>query len=551
MNMADPQHGESSKERPTNNVDIYYTTEDPSPIVLKQFPQDFSVINNEAGGVVLELGSNSKALIELSNELGCGLQQWKEGKLHSALLVIEQVDAFDGVHHAIRLISKNSEIRDAISEEAHRNLSDTLSELKDRSVQPNTSKLKLSELDLGPTQDWAQRYEGYRILREEAPITFSLELNAWVVTRYADVLAAARDPRLDLNRIVPHKVDGLSPELQAEIRPVTDFISTWMIYNQNPEHMELKKAMSRTFSKANVAPMGELIRETADDLIDQIIATSPDQTFDFVRDYAHPLPAIILGRMLGVPRDGVDRFLQWSDQLAAFMQNFVVSEKPDTKLAAATAAAIAEMQDFFGEAVARRRAGDGPHDALHDVARKTELPDDVIRNQCIHLMFGGHKVPEFLAGNLLYCLFENPSSFKELRERPELIDGAVQEAIRYESPIQFITRAANEPVPFYKETLQPGDQLMLYLGSANRDPRFFQDPDNFNIHRTDNKHLGFGAGTHACSGMPLVSLELREMMLRILDRFPTIRPANPGRAPNWMDNPTFHGLRSLPVQFEL
>jgi cytochrome P450 len=345
-------------------------------------------------------------------------------------------------------------------------------------------------------------------------------------------------------------LQGLEPDVALSLSPVTDFLKTWMIYNEDPTHMQLKKQMSRVFHKDNVHPMKQVIVDTAHALIDRIVERHPDGKFDFVSEYAHPLPAIVLGTMLGVPHDGIERFLQWSDQLAAFMQDFVVSPRPNPMLVSATARAIEEMKEFFGAAVQARQRGSGPQDALADTVARTDLGESVVRNQCIHLMFGGHKVPEFLAGNLLQALLQNPHVFREVRKNRELINQATSEAIRYNSPIQFITRAANEQVPFHGQILQPGEQLMLYIASANRDERVFDSPDDFDIHRSQNKHLGFGAGTHACLGTPLVHLELHSMMDVLFDRFPKLELVYPDIPPAWMSNPTFHGLTSLMISFE-
>ena len=411
------------------------------------------------------------------------------------------------------------------------------------------SLIKKGDFTLMDSSDWEARYKNYNALMEVAPLYYDQMMNAWVASRYEDVSTLSRDNRLDLNRIIPDKVASLPEDVAIALKPITDFVSTWMIYNQDPVHIDLKRPMGRTFAKHNMESVLPMIEEITREVCHQIKREHQTGEFDFIKDFAHPIPAIILGSMLGVPKEEIPRFLGWSDQLAAFMQNFVVSSIPDQRLAAATTSTIEEIKIYFEKAV-RSRQKAGSQDVLGDVVNHTNLAVETIRNQCIHLMFGGHKVPEFLAGTMMYNLGIRPSLLNEVKGNRDLINSTANEAIRYDSPIQFITRAANEPLKIRGTDIKEGDAVLLLLGSANRDKRVFENPESFDIHRPHNKHLGFGAGSHVCLGMPLVTIEIKGMFNALFDEFPNIRLANPDSVPAWSDNPTFHGLRHLKVRFD-
>ena len=291
------------------------------------------------------------------------------------------------------------------------------------------------------------------------------------------------------------------------------------------------------------------VRAITERVCDEIKHNNPQGTFNFISEFAHPIPAMILGSMLGVPTDMVGKFIGWSDQLAAFMQNFVVSESQDRKLIAATIAALDEMKSFFAEAISARRHKPQT-DVLSDIAGASELSVEALRNQYIHLMFGGHKVPEFLSGSLLYLLARDPGLFEKVRVNRAILGNAVNEAIRFESPIQYITRMAIEPLNLRGQEISADSSVLLVLGSANRDERVFENPEQFDIFRAGNKHLGFGAGSHVCIGKPLVGMELTVMFDTLIEQFPNLRLLHPELPPAWSANPTFHGLRHLQVRFD-
>jgi len=464
------------------------------------------------------------------------LSQFALGKIEGTVN-LEQFHGCDGGHYLLTLVKVDgSLISGATSEEFFKLIKNTENE---------RAKIGEAKLTLADTSDWNRKYEDYALLRRDAPVYYDLDLESWIITRYEDVLELARDPRVDLNGVLPAKIKSLPEDVATALKPITDFLQTWMIYNQDPTHDELKKPMSKMFSSQNLQEMEDRIKYLSDGLISNIKANYPDGEFDVVREYAHPLPAMILGEMLGVPLDRITQFLSWSDQLASFMQNFVVSPLPDVALSAATVATIEEMKVFFEKSV-QTRTQENTGDILHDVVSHSTLSVETMRNQCIHMMFGGHKVPEFLLGNLLVTVFKNDGLYERLANDRSLIDGVVQEAIRYESPIQFITRTANEDIALHGQTLKTGDNIMLVIASANRDPSIFMNPDTFDVTRNSRRHLGFGAGSHYCIGSSLVNLELRIMVNSLLDAFPNLKPKNPDM-PIWSSNPTFHGVRELPV----
>ncbi|WP_312875662.1 cytochrome P450 [Paenibacillus planticolens] len=300
----------------------------------------------------------------------------------------------------------------------------------------------------------------------------------------------------------------------------------------------------------------ELIKPVIAEIVKEIIKEvleSKSGSFDFIQDIAHPIPAMVLCRMLGIPSEEVQRFIKWSDDIALFMQNFVVSHTPDKEISEQTKGSMKEMYEYLSQAIADRRK-EKKNDLLSRIIAETpgengELRDDQVIAQTIHLIFGGHKIPQFMLSNTLHLLFKHPHIFHQLKEDMSLLPKVLEECMRLEGPIQYITRNAAQDIEIRGAKIKKGDSVYFFLGSAGRDGDVFEEPDEFRIIRNGNRHIGFGGGFHACIAAVFARAEILEILREVFKSFPNLKPVYNLDNPQWTKNPTFHGITTMPVVY--
>ena len=267
---------------------------------------------------------------------------------------------------------------------------------------------------------------------------------------------------------------------------------------------------------------------------------------EVMRDIAIPLPVIMIGRMLGLPVEDCDRLRSWSDALAAFF-----SGRTDAPAIARATSAIADLETYFGVVIEERRRSPGDDLVSSLIAAEEEgriLDDQELRSTCVMLLFAGHETTTHLIGNGLYVLLRHPDQRDRLIESPNLGPGAVDELLRYESPVQWQSRVALEDVGVSSQTIPKNDRVFLMLGAANRDPAQFPDPDRLDIARHNNRHLAFGLGPHYCAGAALGRLEGLIAIQSTLTRFPRLRLMDP--TPEWFENSVLCGLKRIPLTLD-
>jgi cytochrome P450 len=394
------------------------------------------------------------------------------------------------------------------------------------------------------------RYRIYRELREAEPVFWHEETQSWFVTRYADVSKLLVGEKFITSRLVPAKMELVPESQHLEFSDIIDVISTWMVYNDRPVHARLRGHMNRAFLSTEIDLIRPEIVNIVSEQLDDVLRRNGTE-FEFVTEIAHPIPALVLCKMLGIPGEEVKRFIQWSDDIAAFMQDFVVSPVPDREISEQTRQSMREIVAYLTAAIAERRAT--PRNDLlsrlisEQPGEAGQLRDDEVMTQVIHLIFGGHKIPQFLLSNCLHLLFRAPEAFDAVRRDSALLTPAVEEAIRLEGPTQFITRHAAEDLELHGKTIKKGDSVYFFLGSAGRDPEAFDEPEAFRLDRTGRRHLGFGGGYHACIAAAFSRVEVEEVLKGVLARVPDIRPRYDLDQPLWTSNPTFHGILDMPV----
>lgn len=409
------------------------------------------------------------------------------------------------------------------------------------------ASIKDGTLSLVDTADWKQRYQEYKALQEQAPVYLHPSTRTWIVTGYNDVKELGTNPNLDLSNIIPNKIESLSGEQRESISAVTDSLRNWMIYQPREEHLSIKRVFSKAFNASATEMMTPAVREAALSLLENCPLPGSGETFDFMAKYARPLPTLVLARMMGVPSSDLHKVGKWTSDLTEFMANFVVANQLDPEIATRASSAISEMQDYFGDRVRAVRAqSDGT--ILAHVVGSTSLPDKVITDQCIHIIFGGNKVPEYMAGNAMYHVLRARDGYRSIVSSNALLAQAIDEAARFESPVQFITRSVLKDFSFQGQELKQGDTVYLVLGAANRDARFWASPDTFDLHRSRGGHLAFGVGAHTCVATGMVKSQLFEMLKVFTERYPMVVLAEPTKEPKWTQNATFHGLTELGIK---
>ena len=385
-------------------------------------------------------------------------------------------------------------------------------------------------------------YPTYKRFLEKGPI-HCLDFQGrvfWAVFSYADCSTGLRDPRFSARR-ADSTLLSLSAERRSQYAELARLLNLWMLFRDAPQHSRLRKLMNKGFSPAVV----ESLRLRVESMVDRMLDALPSGSeVDLLRVIAHPLPVRVIAEMLGIADTKQDWLVRSSDAIAAFFGNLARTEEQ----VRAAQDALFELTEFFAKTVGERRKHKGSDliSLLLDIEEEGEvLTEEELHAQCIMLLFGGHETTRNLIGNGMYTLFRQPKEADELRQNPELIRSAIEELLRYESPVQYTARIALEDVDICGVRLRRGEPLMFLIAAANRDPQRFEDPDRLNLKRTNNPHLAFGAGAHSCIGNQLARLEGQVAIWKLLQKFPHMRLAHPKM--EWIPSLGLRGLKELRV----
>jgi cytochrome P450 len=386
----------------------------------------------------------------------------------------------------------------------------------------------------------ADPYSRYAWLRAHDPVHWDESRQLWLVTRYADVLAGLRDPRLSAERswtsvVVPR-------QLRETVSGVQRAYAAQMLFRDGPDHTRLRRAMATAFTPRVVEGMTPLIQSLVDELLDA--ATGRGQ-MDVIADLAYPLPTSVIGAMLGLPRQDMPQLKAWSTDMGT---TYAQDISRPLHLARAYRG-VADLLAYMADAVARRRLE--PRDDLMQAliaaadTQQALSAEEVVAN-CAFLLFTGHETTTNLIGNGLLALLSHPRQRLRLRANPTLIGKAVEELLRYDSPVQLAGRVAREDMQIGDRHIRAGQYVALSLAAANRDPAQFVAPDSLDVARAENRHLAFGFSTHFCLGAMLARLEGQIAIRSLLSRWPRLRLATDALV--WHDNPGLRGLQALPVR---
>lgn len=385
----------------------------------------------------------------------------------------------------------------------------------------------------------ADPYPLYARLREEDPVHWDPYLHCWVFTRYADVhqvlhsFSADRTPSPDQLRAL-----GI-----VGIEPIAELMVRQMLFLDAPKHTHLRKLCSTAFTPRRVELLEQRIVEIAHGLIDRVSASG---RIDVINDFAAPYPSIVFAALLGVPEEDHARLKAWSADFAEMLGNF----QHNIDRVAQVLKSTSEMVAYFRSAIheEERPLADGLLKSLVEAEVDGErLSEEEVIANAIVTMVGGQETTTNLIGSGLLTLLRHPDKLAELRDRPEITPGAVEELLRYESPSQHTGRICREDVVIGGKLIRKGEAAMAVMAAGNRDPERFADPDTLDFERKDNRHLAFGWAAHFCFGAPLARMEGRIAFRALLDRLPNLA-LDDGKL-EWRENLGLRGLKSLPVRF--
>ena len=375
-------------------------------------------------------------------------------------------------------------------------------------------------------------YPLYDRLRREDPVHRS-STGRWLLTRYEDCSSVLRHPAMSTAQ---RQASGGSDEAQL----LAAYLSNLMLFNDPPDHTRLRGLVNKAFTP----PVIERLRPRITELVDELLDVAAEAgRIDVIAELGRPLPVTVIAEMLGVPAEDQGTFRGWSEALA-----HTVDPDMDTDAAAGAAVAGLEFMAYF-TAMAEERRQHPQDDLLSGLAAAEEEGDrltaDELVTNCILLLIAGHETTTNLIGNGTLALLRNPAELSRWRADPSLAKTAVEELLRFDSPVHLTARTAMEDVSVGETEVKAGEPLTLLLAAANRDPAEFADPAVLDIGRVENRHLSFSSGPHFCLGAALARAEGQIALSSLVTRFPRLELTVDEL--EWNPTTTLRGLRALPL----
>ena len=384
----------------------------------------------------------------------------------------------------------------------------------------------------------ADPYPFYRHMRETDPVHLS-PLGLWVLTRYDDCVTSLRDPRFGR--------DGFEAILAAQYgeESETGRLPRSMLFRDPPDHTRLRALVNRAFTPRVIEGMRGQIQGVVDRLLDRVEQRGH---MDVIADLAYPLPVTVICDMLGVPEGDHEQMKEWSSDIIRSLD--AIGIPSDDSVVERGRVGRRGIAEYFRALLPERRRQPRA-DLLSSLIAVEEQGDRLTEGEllatCVLLFIAGHETTVNLIGNGLLALLRHPGELERLRAEPGLIGSAVEELLRFDSPVQRTARITNAEVAVGGKTLPAGAFVVTAIGAANRDPRHFPDPDRLDIGRTENRHIAFGFGIHFCLGAPLARVEGQLALGALMRRMPRLRLGDADL--EWRESSTLRGLKALPVDF--
>lgn len=390
-----------------------------------------------------------------------------------------------------------------------------------------------------PPEMRADPYPVYRQLRETAPV-FDTGQDLWLVTSYDACHALLRDPRCSKNLRNMNDYER-NMEIAGRTGPIRALLEQLMSFSDPPRHTRLRGLVQRAFTPRMVSRLATHAQRAADGLLDDAVG---DGELELMADFAWQFPLVVIAEMLGVPSGDRDRFHHWSRELAP---TFELVLPPGAAERAERASE--EFIDYFMRVV-EARVREPRDDLISALVGADEAGDRLTARELvvnlILILGAGHETAMNMIGNGMLALLRHPGELARLRERPEIMEGAVEELLRYESPVQLTTRFPTDDIAIEGQTIPAGARVAIVLAAANRDPDRFPDPDRLDLTRGDRNHLAFGGGIHYCLGNAVARMEAGIAFGTLLRRFPRIELAT--EAPEYRETMLLRGLKALPLR---
>ena len=386
----------------------------------------------------------------------------------------------------------------------------------------------------------ANPYPMYERLRLESPVHWSEMMEAWVLSRYDDVVFVLTDPRFSADRrSAQNRFAEYIAQREEDFGPLGR--APTMLTTDPPDHTRLRKLVSKAFTARAVENLRPRIKGILDDLLAEL--RGRDQ-IDVVWDIAYPLPVIVIAEMLGVPPEDRAQFKRWSTDLVATLGGPMVAEDVMQRGRKASE----ELGGYFRGVIAERKRA--PREDLISglIAAEEQgqfLSEDELLATCILLLVAGNETTTNLIGNGMLALLRHPDELQRLRDDPSLIVSAVEELLRFCGPVHATGRVLKEELEIGGQAVKPGQVAFCLLGAANRDPAKFEEPDRLDLGRQKNEHVALGDGIHFCLGAPLARAEAQIAIGSLLERYPKLELAV--EEPEMGGNLIIRGPKNLPL----
>ena len=364
----------------------------------------------------------------------------------------------------------------------------------------------------------------------------------WLLTRYADCVAVLRDPRCSAERFPTEWLEQMAAEPESPFGQMAQATLGMMLLKDPPDHTRLRTLVNKAFTPRRVEALRARLQKVVDDLLD---AVRDRGEMDVIADLGAPLPLIAIAELLGLPTSDQAQLKVWSDRFVTFIDG-------TTREAGLEEAAVAtrELRLYLSRFVELRRE-DPRDDLLSGLIQAHEAGDQLTEEELyatvILLLAAGHETTTNLIGNGILGLLENPGELRKLRGSPALLRPAVEELLRYDSPVQITSRRPKVDLRIDGSTIPAGEEINTSLGAANRDPEVFPHPDRLDLARGDTRHLSFGLGVHFCLGTALARLEGQLAIGSVVERMPELALATDKL--EWRPGIVLRGLEALPVHF--
>ncbi|HSZ35784.1 MAG TPA: cytochrome P450 [Acidimicrobiales bacterium] len=389
----------------------------------------------------------------------------------------------------------------------------------------------------------ADPYPYYTLMREEARV-YRTSFGPYCVNGYAESQAVLRDPRLGRGTGIEDTSTGIFGNDAGRRNEFFDVSQHNMLMADPPDHTRLRRLVSRSFTPRQVERLRPAIHELVGNLLDDLADRGDVGDVEFMSEFALPLPMAVIGELVGVPAEDRAGLQPKVRAAARGIEPALAEEEIEAALAA-----IVELGAYFEALLAERRRAprDDLMSALAEAGENDDrLTDEEILSTAILLFSAGFETTTNLLGNGLLALLGQPEQLAEWKTHPEIAPTAVEELLRFDSPVQFNLRVALEPAELAGEPLERGDRIVVLQGAANRDPEEFDRPEELNLRRSPNAPLSFGWGIHHCIGAALARIEGEIAFNALLARFDSIELSDV--APAWRPGFTLRGLQSFPLR---